>query len=80
MQKLSSWKNPLLWRRVNSVRGKLTCILDCNYIYIGEGKAPEGYIHYEEILSKGNPQEPDVIVDAQGYLDYYVYFGHNGKL
>ncbi|HAA33740.1 MAG TPA: long-chain fatty acid--CoA ligase [Firmicutes bacterium] len=64
---------------VNIIRGKLTCVPASNYIYIGEGKAPEGYIHYEEILSKGNPQEPDVIVDAQDTWTIMYTSGTTGK-
>jgi acyl-CoA synthetase (AMP-forming)/AMP-acid ligase II len=49
---------------VNSVRDKLKTIPKGNFIYLGDGKAPEGYWHYEEILSGSSPEEPDVIVDA----------------
>ncbi|HHU76223.1 MAG TPA: AMP-binding protein [Firmicutes bacterium] len=49
---------------VNSVREKLKTIPEGNFIYVGSGKAPEGYRHYEEVLSRSPAEEPDVIVDA----------------
>ncbi|HUW65352.1 MAG TPA: AMP-binding protein [Spirochaetia bacterium] len=49
---------------VDRVRGNLPLIPPGNYIYLGEGQAPEGYVHYEEVLAGGNPQEPPVTVDA----------------
>lgn len=49
---------------VNSVRGGLSTIPRENFIYLGSGKAPDGYTHYEEVLEKGDPGEPQVTVDA----------------
>lgn len=64
---------------VNSVRKNLPTIPESNFIYIGEGKAPEGYVHYEELLSKGNPKEPDVIVDAKDTWTIMYTSGTTGK-
>ncbi|MCL6638556.1 MAG: AMP-binding protein [Firmicutes bacterium] len=50
--------------RVNAVRERLSTVPEGNYIYLGEGKAPEGYVHYEELIQKGSPEEPAVLVDA----------------
>lgn len=51
-------------KNVDSIRGDLPLISTENYIYMGEGEAPPGYIHYEEVLRGGDPAEPDVTVDA----------------
>ncbi len=50
--------------KVNEVREKLPTVPQDNFIYLGEGKAPAGYVHYEELLKKASPAEPDVMVDA----------------
>ena len=49
---------------VNSIRNKLSTIPPENFVYWGDDKAPEGYQHYESIIAKASPAEPDVIVDA----------------
>jgi len=49
---------------INSIRNKLETIPSTNFIYLGEGKAPEGYLHYEEVIDRGSPNEPDVLVDS----------------
>jgi acyl-CoA synthetase (AMP-forming)/AMP-acid ligase II len=49
---------------INSIRDKLETIPPTNFIYLGEGKAPDGYVHYEEVIEKGSPNEPDVLVDS----------------
>jgi acyl-CoA synthetase (AMP-forming)/AMP-acid ligase II len=48
---------------VNSVRQNLPVPQD-NFIYLGAGEAPAGYIHFEELLLQGEPEEPDVTVDT----------------
>lgn len=49
---------------VNSIREQLSTIPDANYIYMGVGEAPVGYVHYEELLDLGAPVEPETMVDA----------------
>lgn len=49
---------------VNSIRAKLSTVLKDNFIYLGDGPAPEGYVHYEEVVARGAPAEPEVTVDA----------------
>ena len=44
---------------VNAIRDRLA-IDRANYIYIGDGAAPEGYLHYEEWLAEQSPDEPEV--------------------
>ncbi|MFA7468420.1 MAG: AMP-binding protein, partial [Desulfotomaculaceae bacterium] len=50
---------------VNSVRDKLQSIPEGNYIYLGDGELPEGYLNYEDIITRGDPGEPEVMVDAE---------------
>lgn len=50
--------------KVNEIRGKLPTIAEGNYVFLGAGKAPEGYVHYEDLIRKGSPAEPPVLVDA----------------
>ncbi|MCL6477305.1 MAG: AMP-binding protein [Peptococcaceae bacterium] len=49
---------------VDSVRHNLTTVPGENFIYLGGGEAPQGYIHYEEVIAQGDPAEPDTVVDA----------------
>lgn len=35
-----------------------------NYIYLGTGGVPEGYVGYEDWLAMSSPKEPDYVVDA----------------
>jgi acyl-CoA synthetase (AMP-forming)/AMP-acid ligase II len=57
---------------VNRIRDKLPTIPKDNYIYLGEGKAPDGYVGYEEFLSSASCEEPDLMVDA-GHLWTIMY-------
>lgn len=49
---------------VDSVRNSLTTVSGGNYIYLGDGETPEGYTHYESVMTQGDPNEPDITVDA----------------
>jgi acyl-coenzyme A synthetase/AMP-(fatty) acid ligase len=64
---------------VNSIRDKLKTIPEGNFIYLGEGEAPEGYRHYEEILAAGSPEEPDTVVDSQDPWTIMYTSGTTGK-
>jgi len=64
---------------VNSVRDKLQSIPAANYIYLGDGELPEGYLHYEDIITRGNPDEPDVMVDAEDAWTIMYTSGTTGK-
>ncbi len=65
--------------KVNSVRHKLTTIPEENFIYLGEGKAPEGYRHYEDLLTGSSPEEPDVVVDSEDPWTIMYTSGTTGK-
>lgn len=64
---------------VNSVRDKLLSIPKDNYIFLGDGKAPEGYVRYEDILSNGHHGEPDVMVDAADTWTIMYTSGTTGR-
>jgi acyl-CoA synthetase (AMP-forming)/AMP-acid ligase II len=48
---------------IDSVKDKLP-IPEGNYIYLGDGPVPDGYVGYEDLLARSSPSEPDVMVDA----------------
>ena len=52
-------------KNVDSIRSSLPEIAPENYIYLGEGEVPAGYVHYEEVLRRSDPAESEVIVDAK---------------
>ena len=64
---------------VNSIRNKLPTIPPENFVYWGDDKAPEGYQHYESIIAKASPAEPDVIVDADDAWNLMYTSGTTGK-
>jgi fatty-acyl-CoA synthase len=63
---------------VNGIRNKLP-IPHENYIYLGEGKAPDGYVHYEDLLASASPEEPDLMVDAVDMWTIMYTSGTTGK-
>jgi fatty-acyl-CoA synthase len=63
----------------NSIRGKLTTVPKENLIYWGNDKTPEGYQHYESIIAKASPNEPDVVVDAEDVWTFMYTSGTTGK-
>ncbi len=64
---------------INSIRDKLSNIPETNFIYLGEGKAPDGYIHYEDLIAKGSPNEPDVFVDSADVWTIMYTSGTTGR-
>src|SRR4030042_595522 len=63
----------------NAIRGKLTTIPKENFIYWGDDKTPEGYQHYESIIAKASPNEPDVVVDGEDIWTFMYTSGTTGK-
>jgi fatty-acyl-CoA synthase len=63
---------------MNSIRNKLP-IPQENYIYLGEGEAPDGYVHYEDLLADASPEEPDFMVDAADIWTIMYTSGTTGK-
>jgi len=64
---------------VNSIRSKLPGIPPENFIYFGDDKTPEGYLHYESVIAKASPGEPDVIVDADDPWNLMYTSGTTGR-
>ncbi len=62
---------------VDSVRQNLSTVK--HFIYLGEGSAPEGYIHYEDFIKNGASHEPDVTVDAADPWTIMYTSGTTGK-
>jgi fatty-acyl-CoA synthase len=63
---------------INGIRDKLP-IPQENYIYLGEGEAPDGYVHYEDLLANASPEEPDSMVDAADMWTIMYTSGTTGK-
>lgn len=63
---------------INGIRDKLPISKE-NYIYLGEGKAPDGYVHYEDLLADASPEEPDIMVDAADMWTIMYTSGTTGK-
>lgn len=64
---------------INSIRDKLPTIPRENFIYLGEGEAPEGYTHYEDVVGEGDPEEPEVMVDGKDTWTLMYTSGTTGK-
>ncbi len=47
----------------DSLRDKLPGIPASNYIFLGGPKAPDGYVHYEDLVEKSSPDSPPVKVE-----------------
>ncbi|WP_028321214.1 class I adenylate-forming enzyme family protein [Desulfatiglans anilini] len=63
---------------INSIRDKLS-VPKGNYIYLGDGPAPEGYIGFEEWLAASSPEEPDWVVDADDIWTIMYTSGTTGR-
>jgi acyl-CoA synthetase (AMP-forming)/AMP-acid ligase II len=63
---------------INGIREKLL-IPKGNYIYLGKGKAPDGYVHYEELLASGSPEELARTVDADDMWTIMYTSGTTGR-
>ncbi len=63
---------------VAGMRDKLP-IPQKNYIYMGGGKAPDGYLHYEDLMKNGAPSQPDVVVDSAGIWNIMYTSGTTGR-
>jgi acyl-CoA synthetase (AMP-forming)/AMP-acid ligase II len=50
-----------------------------NTIFMGDGEAPEGYVHYEEMMSRGGPGKPDILVDAADIWNIMYTSGTTGR-
>ncbi len=64
---------------VNSIRDNLQTIPADNFISIGDGEEPEGFIDYEKFIDQSPPGEPDVPVDASDTWTIMYTSGTTGK-
>ena len=63
---------------INSIKDRLP-IPENAYVYLGDGPAPEDYIHFEEWLSGASPDEPDIIVDGRDTWTIMYTSGTTGR-
>ncbi|MCK5552359.1 MAG: AMP-binding protein [Deltaproteobacteria bacterium] len=49
------------------------------YVYMGKGKAPKGYLHYEDFVGKGSPSQPDAVVDSADTWNIMYTSGTTGR-
>jgi len=63
---------------INGIKDKLPVPKDA-YVYLGDGSAPDGYVGYEEWLSKSSPHEPDVMVDGKDFWTVMYTSGTTGR-
>ena len=64
---------------VNSIRSELTNIPASNYLFFGDGQAPEGYTHYEDLVAGASAEEPGVEVDHKDTWVIMYTSGTTGK-
>ncbi|MGD8562235.1 MAG: AMP-binding protein [Desulfarculaceae bacterium] len=63
---------------VDSLREELAIPGD-RYIFMGEGKAPKGYSHLEDLIAKGSPEDPPTkVIDEDIWIIIYTS-GTTGK-
>lgn len=63
---------------INSIKDELP-VPKGNYIYIGDGPVPEGYIGYEDLLATSSPEEPDYLVDSADPWTFMYTSGTTGR-
>jgi fatty-acyl-CoA synthase len=63
---------------IDGIRDKLPVPKDA-YIYMGDGPVPDGYIDFEEWLSKSSPDEPDTMVDSADIWTIMYTSGTTGR-
>jgi acyl-coenzyme A synthetase/AMP-(fatty) acid ligase len=65
-------------KMIDEIKEQLTIPKD-GYIYLGDGKTPDGYIGFEELLAKSSPEEPDVMVDGDDIWTFMYTSGTTGR-
>ena len=63
---------------IDSIRDKLSVPQNA-YIYMGDGPVPDGYVDFEQWLSKSSPDEPDTMVDSADIWTIMYTSGTTGR-
>jgi acyl-CoA synthetase (AMP-forming)/AMP-acid ligase II len=63
---------------INGIKDKLP-VPKSAYVYLGDGPAPEGYVHYEEWLASSSPDEPGYQVDGDDCWTIMYTSGTTGR-
>ncbi len=63
---------------INGIKDKLPIPKD-DYIFLGEGPVPAGYIGYEDWLAGASPEEPDYLVDGADPWTFMYTSGTTGR-
>ncbi|MBW2614967.1 MAG: AMP-binding protein [Deltaproteobacteria bacterium] len=63
---------------IDSIKDKLPVPKDA-YVYMGDGPVPDGYIDFEDWLSKSSPDEPDIMVDSADIWTIMYTSGTTGR-
>jgi acyl-CoA synthetase (AMP-forming)/AMP-acid ligase II len=63
---------------IDSIKDKLPVPRDA-YVYMGDGPVPDGYVDFEDWLSKSSPDEPDTMVDSADIWTIMYTSGTTGR-
>jgi len=63
---------------INAIKEKLQIPKDA-YVYLGNGKVPDGYIGFEELLDRSSSDEPDIMVDSADIWTFMYTSGTTGR-
>jgi len=63
---------------IAGIRDRLPIPRD-NYVYMGRGKAPEGYLEYDRLMESGTPTPPDIVVDGADIWNIMYTSGTTGQ-
>ena len=63
---------------INGMKDRLPVPPDA-YVFLGDGPAPEGYMHYEDLLARSSPEEPALTVDCADPWTVMYTSGTTGK-
>ncbi len=64
---------------VNSIRDNLKTISPANFISIGDGEVPVGFVDYENFIENSPAGEPDIMVDSADTWTIMYTSGTTGK-
>ena len=64
---------------VDSIRPDLETMDAQHYFYLGEGEAPAGYTHFEDLMAAGDPGEPPVTVNDEDVWIIMYTSGTTGR-